>query len=74
MSQPASDNLRRFLMKLAEDPAMVQQLKSDPHGVMSKAGLSESEKKLILSGDKKALEAALGPTANMFMVVIDPTG
>ena len=72
MSQPASDNLRRFLMDLAEDPAKVQQLQSDPHGLMADAGLSESEKQLVLSGDRQALEEALGPQANLFMVVIAP--
>ncbi|MCA1554128.1 MAG: hypothetical protein LC737_07100 [Chloroflexi bacterium] len=59
MSQLTSDNLRNFLLKLAEDPALVQQLQADPQGVMSAAGLSESEKQLVLSGDRKALEDAM---------------
>lgn len=66
-----SDNTRRFLLALGEDPKLVESFKNDPTGVMSKHEVPIDHQKMILSGDHDGLkkEAGIGDNELQFLII-----
>jgi hypothetical protein len=55
-----SDNTRKLVSALGDDPETLEQFKKDPKAVMDKFGVPEDHQKLILADDKDALKKAAG--------------
>lgn len=55
-----AENLKNFIKKISEDPAELQNYRSDPHGTMDKHGLSDEEKRIVTEKDKEALKKESG--------------
>jgi len=53
--------LSDFLLKLGEDPHTAQEFRAKPLETMTAAGLSDSEKHIILSGNAHRISQALRP-------------
>lgn len=62
--------LPRFLMRMAEDPAYVRKFKSAPLQTMSAAGLTDSQKHLVLAGNSTAIQKALKPALRRGDIVV----
>ena len=65
--------LYRFLKGLHDDPAKLQAWRDDPEVAMTSAGLSEADKAVLRTRDRKQIEDALRarglpPAAQMFIV------
>lgn len=65
-----SDNTRKFLSTLAEDPETLERFKKDPEAVMSEFDVPEAHQKLILEGDKKKLAQEAGLDDNKMQLII----
>ncbi|MFN7942407.1 MAG: hypothetical protein U0X73_12480 [Thermoanaerobaculia bacterium] len=66
--------LSSFLAKMSANPALQDEYRRDPEGVMSRHGLSEQEKALMRSGDQDAVRAYLGddgPPGNVVLSKAD---
>jgi hypothetical protein len=48
-----------FLLKLGEDPQLLEKFKQNPDSVMDEAGLTPAEKTLLLSGDVQLIRSAI---------------
>jgi hypothetical protein len=73
MAKSEGGPVYRFLKHLSENPDQLEAYRADPEGVMDKAGLKESHKKVIRSGDRGQIEDALraeGLSAEMNMFCI----
>ena len=55
-----SDELTSFLTRLAADASLLDRYQRSPHEVIQKAGLSDADQRLVLSGDTERLMAELG--------------
>ena len=55
-----SENTRKLLSGLAEDPEMLERFKQDPRAVMNELGVSDAHQELVLKGDKKKLAEEAG--------------
>lgn len=55
-----SEKLRDFLTNLAENPAVREGFKNDPHGVMDEHGLTDEHKKMVLESDKEGVKREIG--------------
>lgn len=55
-----SENTRKLIAALADDPETLERFKEDPHGVMKAYDVPEDHQKMILSGDKKGVVKAAG--------------
>jgi hypothetical protein len=55
-----TDALTNFLVNLAVDADLQAQYASDPEGVMSRAGLSATERAAMLTRDTARIRAVLG--------------
>jgi hypothetical protein len=65
-----ASNLEDFVYRLANDQDLLDQFRSDPHGVLAGSGLSGPEKDLVLSGDADQISAALGSKSAVVVVVV----
>ena len=67
MSKKAAE----YVKKLSEDPSLRQAHKDDPEAAMTKAGLSDKDKKVIKTEDETKIREYLGdssPPGCMVMV------
>ena len=48
-----------FLIKLGEDPQLLEDFKNNPDDVMEKQGLTPAERALLWSGDAKLIRLAI---------------
>jgi hypothetical protein len=61
MADSKDNKLSTFLLKLGEDAATAREFRADPVATMTKAGLSESDKQIVLRGNAHELSQVLGP-------------
>jgi hypothetical protein len=54
-------SLTSFLVRMTQDPSLLQAFRSDPTATMTRAGLSDEDKEVLLSRDPERLEAAIDP-------------
>jgi hypothetical protein len=54
-----ASNFTNFLVSLVDDPQKLDTLKQDPDAVMVNAGLTPSEKTLLLSGNMQLIRLAI---------------
>jgi len=59
MGSEEGTSLATYLQRLARDPALAKEFRENPERAMANAGLSESERDLILSGSAVALREAI---------------
>lgn len=52
-------SIARLLVELANDPALLEEFRNDPPGVMSRYGLTEGQQAIVGSGDLAAIRAAI---------------
>ena len=66
-----SDQLKGFLKSLNEDPEKRARFQDDPDGTMEAHGLSDEQKTLVKSGDKKKIQdvAGLEDAETRFLIV-----
>ena len=55
-----ADTLIDFMTNLAQDEALKESYITDPDGTMSKHGVSEEDRKLMLSKDYEKIQARVG--------------
>lgn len=55
-----SDNTRKLLASLAENPEARERFRKDPKGTMDEFGVPAAHQELMLSGDKKKLAEETG--------------
>lgn len=65
-----SDNTRKFLSSLAEDPETLQRFKMDPESIMNEFDVPEAHRKLILDGEKEKLAEETGLDDKKMQLVI----
>lgn len=65
-----SDNTRKLLSSLAEDPETLERFKKDPQSVMNEFGVPETHQKLILAKDKDQLAEETGLDQNKMQLII----
>ncbi len=53
-----SDNTRKLLLALGENPRLVAEFKEDPKAVMDRYEVPEEHQELIRSGDQEGLKRA----------------
>ena len=68
------NRLGRFIADLATNPATLKAYKTDPEAAMSAAGLSESEKGAVRSGNFRAIVDLLGEGAERPIPDVQPPG
>lgn len=54
-----ASNFTNFLLSLVDDPQKLDTLKRDPDTVMDIAGLTPTEKSLLLSGNAQLIRSAI---------------
>ena len=54
-----SDDLKRFMVKLASEPDTLADFMRDPRGAMDHAGLLPDEQDIVLSGDQSRIYATI---------------
>ena len=54
-----ASNFTNFLLKLGDDPALLEKFKQNPDHAMEEEGLTPAERALLLSGDAKLIRAAI---------------
>jgi hypothetical protein len=54
-----SDDLKRFMVKLASEPDALADFMRDPRGAMDHAGLPPEEQEIVLSGDQGRIYATI---------------
>jgi len=59
MADSKDSKLSTFLLKLGEDAETARDFKADPVATMTKAGLSESERQIVLRGNAHELAQVL---------------
>lgn len=66
-----SENTRKLVAALGEDPETRERFKNDPKAVMDEFGVPEDHQKHFLAGDKEALrrEAGLDDKAVRLLIV-----
>lgn len=64
--------LAAYLERLVEDPKELRSFRRDPEKATAAAGLSEKDKKVLLSGDPKRIRKALGGVDEVAWVIVIP--
>lgn len=66
-----SDNTRKLVAALSEDPETLERFKQEPKTVMDEYGVPEAHQEHFLAGDKEALrrEAGLDDNAVKLLIV-----
>ena len=54
-------SLTSFLVQMSQDPSLLQAFTDDPNATMTRAGLSDADKEVLLSRDPQRLAAAIDP-------------
>jgi hypothetical protein len=54
-----ASNFTNFLLKLGEDPQLLEKFKKNPDLAMEEEGLTPAERTLLLSGDAKLIRSAI---------------
>ena len=54
-----ASNFTNFLLKLGEDPQLLERFKKNPDRAMEEEGLTPAERTLLLSGDAKLIRSAI---------------
>ena len=54
-----ASNFTNFLLKLGEDPKLLEKYKENPDQAMEEEGLTPAERALLLSGDAKLIRSAI---------------
>jgi hypothetical protein len=54
-----ASNFTNFLLKLGEDPQLLEKFKQNPDSAMDDAGLTPAEKALLLSGNVPLIRTAI---------------
>ena len=54
-----ASNFTNFLLKLGEDPKLLEKYKENPDQAMEEEGLTPAERALLLSGDAKLIRIAI---------------
>jgi hypothetical protein len=65
-----SENTRKLVAVLGEDPETLERFKQDPKAVMDEYGVPEEHQKHFLSGDKDALRREAGVDDNALQLLI----
>ncbi|NBB93203.1 MAG: hypothetical protein GVY32_08555 [Gammaproteobacteria bacterium] len=65
-----SDNTRKFLTSLAEDPETLERYRKDPEAVMNAFGVPDDHQKLVREGDKETLAREAGIDDNKMQLII----
>lgn len=65
-----SDNTRKLVAALCEDPETLERFKNEPKAVMDEFGVPEDHQKHFLSGDKDALRREAGVDDNSLQLLI----
>lgn len=65
-----SDNTRKLLSSLAEDPETLERFNKDPQSVMNEFDVPEAHQKLILAKDKDQLAKETGLDQNKMQLII----
>jgi len=55
-----SDNTRKLIAALADDPDTLERFKKDPESVMKEYDVPEDHQKMLLAGDKQGVVKAAG--------------
>lgn len=51
--------LREFLLRLADDPRLLESYRQDPDEVLAEAGLTEEERELVKAGDAAGIRRSI---------------
>lgn len=62
--------LKSFLLSLSEDTQLLHDWKRDPASAMERAGLTEREREILLSGDPTQIKNEIGPDRPDVIIVI----
>ena len=62
--------LKTFLLDASKDQQLLQQFRLDPQGVTRKAGLSDEDREVLLSGDPERIRKALGDEMKAIIFII----
>lgn len=54
-----ASNFTNFLVKLGEDPRLLEKFKQNPDSAMNDEGLTPAEKTLLMSGDVQLIRSAI---------------
>lgn len=65
-----SENTRKFLSSLAEDPETLERFRKDPDSVMNEFDVPDAHQKLILDKDKAKLAQETGLDQNKMQLII----
>lgn len=65
-----SENTRKLISSLAEDPGARERFEKDPKGVMEEFGVPAAHQELILAGDKKKLAEEAGVDSETLKFII----
>ncbi len=65
-----SENTKKMLLALSEDPNLVSEYKQDPKTVMDRFGVPAEHQELIGQGDKEGLQKAAGLDDEMCRLII----
>ena len=57
-----ADNLKNFLVELAEDQQKLLAFKDNPDEVLNSSNLNSAEKAIVKSGDKNLIASAISDT------------
>lgn len=59
-----AESLTNFVLKLAEDPNVLNRFQTEPVDMMERAGLSKAEQAVLLSNDPKLIRNAIAADTN----------
>jgi hypothetical protein len=65
-----SDNTRKFLLALGENPKLAEEFKQDPTAVMNRHEVPEDHQKMILAGDHDGLKKSADVDDNTLKFLI----
>jgi len=65
-----SENTKKLLLSLGEDPNLVTEFKKDPKAVMSRFEVPADHQEMIIKGDKEGLKEAAGLDDAMCRLII----
>ncbi len=65
-----SENTKKLLLSLNEDPNLVTEFKTDPKAVMDRFKVPEDHQAMIINGDKEGLQKAAELDDQMCRLII----